>query len=118
MTEAERNARIVEMVRQREKSLDEIGAIFGLTRETIGHIGKAAGVVRRRPTACVYEATPWSGAEADAVRRQYGKVKVRLLAQQLGRTRNEIIGKAHRLGLRACEAPSSTAQPAHEMVAT
>ena len=165
MTNAERNARIVEMVRQREKTLDEIGASFGITRERARQIAAKAGAVRgyagrigaipsdkkaravelyqkgmpiahiaadlghsSNPIAALLvkaglhtrndPTTPWNDAETEYLRRAYGKVKASLLAKQFGRTRNEIIGKAHRLGLRACEAPRSTAQPAHEMVAT
>jgi IS30 family transposase len=41
--------------------------------------------------------TPWTSAEEEIVRHEYRKTKVRILAQRLGRTRNEVIGKAHRL---------------------
>ena len=47
---------------------------------------------------------PWSAADADLVRRQYRNVSARALAQQLGRTRNEVIGKARRLKLHEARA--------------
>lgn len=43
--------------------------------------------------------SPWSKAEIKTVKRLYHRVPVRQIAEQLGRTRNEIIGRAKRLGL-------------------
>ena len=44
---------------------------------------------------------PWSGEEDAVLRAKYGTARgmVRVIAKELGRTRNEVIGRAFRLGL-------------------
>lgn len=41
----------------------------------------------------------WTAEEERMVRTWYGKRSARVIAEQIGRTRNEVIGKARRLGL-------------------
>ena len=141
MTKAERNAKIVELVSQRQRTMEDIASEYGITRERVRQIAARADVVRGarmvlsddvRDTAAsllrrgvpiahiaaqlghksttirgfllrerhhrpVNNMTPWTPAEEETVRREYLKTSARILAQRLGRTRNEIIGKAHRL---------------------
>ena len=65
-------------------------------------IGRSALAVRQHLVAMGLHRpenrdTPWSAVEVELVRSQYGKFSARILAQQLGRTRDEVIGKAYRL---------------------
>ena len=56
--------------------------------------------------------TPWSGREDAIVLREYpkakaGAIRVRDIAKRLGRTKNEVIGRARRLGLHATGSEAS-----------
>lgn len=41
----------------------------------------------------------WTDDEIALLHNSYGRLRVRIIADRIGRTRNEVIGKAHRLGL-------------------
>lgn len=52
-----------------------------------------------------HDMTPWGESEIELLKREYGTPHISAadIARKLGRTRNEVIGRAHRLGLKARE---------------
>ena len=76
----------------------------------LSHIAEALGrsgtaVAKHLVRAGLYKLgernAPWSGGEDALLRSKYGTARgmVRVIAKELGRTRNEVIGRAFRLGL-------------------
>jgi len=69
--------------------------------EEVGHSPSA--LVRRFERDGYYKredrSQPWTAKEERIVRSGYGRRSARMIAAQIGRTRNEVIGKARRLGL-------------------
>lgn len=43
---------------------------------------------------------PWSGSDTERLRALWGAVSAMAIARILGRTRNAVIGRAHRAGLK------------------
>lgn len=78
----------------------------GLTfKQAAARIGISAGALYGKAVAFgLHEATsvdrsPWTDVEVRTVSNLYRKVPASKIAEKLGRTRNEVIGKASRLGL-------------------
>jgi hypothetical protein len=97
----QRNKHIVAEITARRVKLEVIGQRYGITRQAIHYIGARYGVFRTRSGRVVDPWTSWSDADIRFLRHHYRKPgwSARRIADELGRTRNEVIGKANRMGL-------------------
>lgn len=92
MEKVERNREIMALIDANpEMTYRELGKRFGISDRRVHEIAKRGGHARG---PC-----PWSVREIATLKRLYGRKRVREIADELGRTRNEVIGKANRLGL-------------------
>jgi predicted transcriptional regulator len=75
-------------------SQKEVAAAVGLSKRTVQTIASAHGLVAHRER-------PWTKSEDAVVRSLYGKKggAASIIARKLKRTRNEVIGRAYRMGL-------------------
>jgi ribosomal protein S13 len=84
-------------------TLHEAGVPHTHISERIGRAAKAAHayLVREGLHMPANDKAPWSASEDRVLRRKYGKPRssASTIATELGRTRNEVIGRAYRLGL-------------------
>lgn len=73
------------------ESLRELALRFGVTE----------GAVRQRLTrmGILRQAVRWSPKEEEYLRENYGKISSRVMSERLGKSRNTVVKKAHRLGV-------------------
>lgn len=82
---------------QRGATLDAAAFLIGVSQTRLRKEFRAKGISVPLPPVVV---TPWSDEEFETLRAHYKRDKsASEIAQILGRSRNEVIGKAHRMGL-------------------
>jgi GcrA cell cycle regulator len=68
-----------------------------------------------RPTLQPNKPEPWTEIETDYLRAQWGVISARIIGRDLGRTKDAVIGRAHRLKLRKLDSKApNLRQPARE----
>lgn len=82
---------------QRGATVDAAACLIGVSHTRLRKEFRARGLSVPLPPVVV---TPWSDAEFETLRAHYKRDKsASQIARMLGRSRNEVIGKAHRMGL-------------------
>lgn len=83
---------------ERHQTMCGAAAELGCTQQNVGAHLRRVGYARR--FKAVTRPTSWSDAEISMVKHHYKKdLSASKIAAILGRSRNEVIGKAYRMGL-------------------